>query len=49
LAYKDFSTNNISEVLSCLEDIDFNYVMKIIELSIIDFTISESELIKVGI
>ena len=49
LAYKDFSTKNISEALSCLEDINFKYKMKIKELSVIDFTISEIEITRISI
>jgi hypothetical protein len=49
LAYRDFSLNELSEALLCLEGMNFSCRMEITELSIIDFTENEREVIRFNI
>ena len=42
----DFSLNELSEALLCLEGMNFSCRMEITELSIIDFTENEREVIR---
>ncbi len=49
LAYKDFTINDLSKALIPLKDINYQLMMKIDELSIIDFTDKEYEIKRISI
>ena len=49
LAYNDVPVNRLSSAIDCLNDFDFNCSMKLSELSIIDFSEQEKEVIRVSI
>ena len=49
LAYRDFSLNELSKALICLEEININCRMEITELSVIEFTENEREVMRVNI
>ena len=49
LAYKDFSLNELSKALICLDEISINCRMEITELSVIDFTENEREVLRINI
>ena len=49
LAYRDFSLNKVSKALICLEEMNNNFRMEITELSIIEFTETEREVVRINI
>ena len=49
IAYQDVSLHNLSKALMCLDEVNVNYKMKIHELSIIEFTESEREILRIDI
>jgi hypothetical protein len=49
LAYRDFSLNELSKALICLEEINIHCRMEITELSVIEFTENEREVVRISI